>query len=120
MAVPITVASQVKDRAEELSKKREKYSKELETAGSGGLATLKADLKQILPGANTDNIIGRITKLELSYDDIREALLKGGIKGVRDYLAPSVTSGPRRSARHTGGTRKNTTSSFRRTQRLLR
>jgi hypothetical protein len=41
--VPITVASQVKDRAEERSKKREELRIEVETAGSEGLRQLNDD-----------------------------------------------------------------------------
>jgi len=118
---PATVANQAALRAEELSKKRESIRQGLEAAGPDGLARLSDDLKQAgMSKALADNIMDRITRGELSYTNVRDSLLKGGLKGVTDYITSSTNIGPRRSVRfRTGGTRKVTSSSHR-TRRLTR
>jgi hypothetical protein len=117
--VPITVASQVKDRAEERSKKREELRIEVETAGSEGLRQLTEDLKkEKINSTLIENIMQRINRYELSYNNVREALRTRGSKGVTNYITTASNIGRRRATR--GGTRKNVTSSFRTTRRLLR
>ena len=104
---------------QELSKKREELRKGLEKAGSEGIVQLSRDLRQAgMKKELTDIIMERINKGELSYNNVREELTKNGLKGVMEYIQTSANVGTTRPKR--GGTRKNITSSFRTTRRLLR
>jgi len=122
LPAPLNVRQEAAIRAEELRKKRENLQKTLEAAGPEGITRLATDLRQAgMPKAIVDNIIDRIKQGELSYDNIRNALLKGGLKGVSDYIETSKNMGPRRSVRFKiGGTRKYITSSSHMTRRLIR
>jgi hypothetical protein len=119
VVVPLSTQAQAALIAEERNKKREELRIELEAAGPGGLLQLTEDLKKAkINSTLIENIMQRINRYELSYNNVREALRIGGPKGVTNYITTSSNIGPRRATR--GGTRKNITSSFRRTHRLLR
>ena len=117
--VPLSTQAQAALLAEERNKKREELRIEVETAGSQGLLQLSEDLKKAkINSTLVENIMQRINRYELSYNNIREALRTGGPKGVTNYIATASNIGRRRS--RGGGTRKNVTSSFRMTHRLSR
>jgi hypothetical protein len=121
VAVPLSTQAQAALLAEERNKKREELRIELETAGPEGLLQLTNDLKKAkINPTLIENIIQRINRYELSYNNVRDALRTGGPKGVTNYITTTSNIGARRSARRTGGTRKNITSSFRMTHRLSR
>ena len=117
--VPLSTQAQAALLAEERNKKREELRIEVETAGPGGIVQLTDDLKGAkINSTLIENIIQRINRYELSYNNVREALRTGGPKGVTNYIATASNIGPRRA--RGGGTRKNITSSYRMTHRLLR
>jgi hypothetical protein len=121
VVVPLSTQAQAALLAEERNKKREELRIELEAVGPVGLLQLTEDLKKAkINSTLIENIMQRINRYELSYNNVREALRTGGPKGVTNYITTASNIGPRRSARRTGGTRKNITSSYRMTHRLLR